>query len=176
MRDLERRTNDLCACPTGCVFLMLADAAKLPPEAVAKPVVAVQIAAQALCATSFWKATHDWTVAAALAAGPRLLPFARAILAQPAAASWFTPLDRDAQEWIGPTGAEPPALVGEAEMLSPPVDWERYAQKPIGRIITSTDAGAMSSELAALVYDDGSDPTRPQRPDWERFVPWSERD
>ncbi len=176
MNDIERRAKQMCVCPTGCAFLILAEAAKLPPQAVAEPVVAVQIAAQALWETFFWKGTHDWTAATALAAGPRLLPFARAVIAQPAAAAWFAPLDRDAQEWIGPTGALPPPLVGEAELDSPPAEWERYAQKPIGGIVTSTDVGEMSSELATLAYGDGTDPAGPRRPDWERYVPWSEGD
>ncbi len=85
-------------------------------------------------------------------------------MAQPAAAWWFAPLDRNAQEWIGATGAAPPQVVGAAGVKSPPDDWERYAQKPRGGVVTSTLVSAQalpaesvqwSSALAALRYFSG---------------------
>lgn len=154
----------------------------LPAAAVAEPVVAVQIAAKAVGETIYFRNDHDRIVATALAEGPRLLPFARAIMAHPAAERWFAPLDRSAQEWIGPNGAEPPPDSGSADVHSPPTSWERFAQLPTTGITTSTGVGVMSEAVADLIYDDeyvwaGQPPLYPlRRPDWQRYVPWSEGD
>lgn len=156
MNDVEQRVAALCASPTGCVFLLFAEAAEFSPEAVADPVVAVQIAAQAVGETISFQTYHGWIVPTALDEGSRLLPFARAILEQPAAEEWFTPLNRDAQEWIGPTGTEPLAIVGAAQVSIPPSAGELIGQEPLSGVVTSTGVGAMSEELEALIYDDGS--------------------
>lgn len=154
----------------------------LPAAAVAEPVVAVQIAAKAVGETIYFRNDHDRIVATALAEGPRLIPYARAIMAHPAVEGRFAPLDRSAQEWIGPTGGEPPPLSGSAKVHSPPTDWERFVQAPTTGITTSTGVGVMSDAVADLIYDDeyvweGQPPPYPlRRPDWQRYVPWSEGD
>jgi hypothetical protein len=182
MIDVDRRAVDLCACPTGCVLLLYAEASLLSPEAVAEPVVAVQIAAKAVAKTIFFRRDHDAIIPAALAEGPRLLPFAHAVLEQPAATWWFAPIDRANQEWLGPTGANPPAATGAAEVSSSPTYWDGYFQMPTGGLFTSTGVAAMSPALADLIYDDdyvwqGEPPPYPlRRPDWHRRVPWSDGD
>ena len=178
----DRRAAELCASPTGCTFLLYAGSGVLSAEAVAEPVIAAQIAATAVGETIYFRGDHERIVAAVLAEGPGLLPFARAIMAHPAASRWFAPLDRSTQEWLGSTGAEPPHLVGSADVHSPPTDWERFAQEPTTGIVTATGVGVMSKAIADLVYDaayvwEGQTPPYPlRRPDWQRYVPWSEGD
>lgn len=150
----ERRAIELCASPTGCAFLLFAEAGSLAPEVVADQAVAVQIAAQALSETFFFRGAHDRDIPRVLAKGPALLPLARAVLSEPAASRWFTPVDLGAQEWIGARGSQP-QLIGSINLDAPLSTWERYAQKPSDDIVTSTAVDDMSSALAALIYHSG---------------------
>jgi hypothetical protein len=182
MKDAEQRATALCASPTGCAFLLYAEAGLLPTEAVAEPVIAAQIAATAVGETIYFRGDHERILEAALAEASRLPLFARAIMEHPAAERWFPPLDRSAQEWLGPTGAKPPLLVGSANVHSPPTKWERLSQEPTTGIVTSTGDGVKSEAIANLVYDDKyvwegqPPPYQLRRPDWQRYVPWSEGD
>jgi hypothetical protein len=154
MNRHDARAAELCTSPTGCAFLLFAEAGDLAPEVLAEPLVAVQIAAQALSETFPFRGTHERDIPRVLAEGSRLLPFARAVLAQPAAAWWFAPLDLTTQEWIGATATEP-QLVGSIDLSVPMSNWERYAQKPGDDIVTSSAIDDMSSALAALIYHSG---------------------
>lgn len=143
----EERAAQLCASPTGCVFLLLAEENNLEPEVLADPSVAVRVAARAIGETGIYWHEHDWVIAAALADGPRLLPFARSVLSKPAAAQWFSPVDLEAQDWLGPDGSGPPKPVG---MAQPEPPW--HAGFPASDLVTSTASNGMSSALAALMY------------------------
>lgn len=110
----EEWATQLCASPTGCVFLLIVEENGIRPEVAADSAIAVQIAAAAVGETTWYNGASGWTEAAALAAGKYLAPLAAAICAQPAVREWFAPVDLAAQQWIiGPRWGLP-ARRGEA--------------------------------------------------------------
>jgi hypothetical protein len=156
MHDLESRAKSLCAAPAGCAFLLIAEESGLAPEHAARPEIAVGIAAVAVEAMSIWFGGHDRVVTMALEHGQRLLGLARQILAQPAAETWFGPLDRHRQEWIDFDGGTDPLPFPERPQR-PPTGWERYAQKPDWGFWTSTavDEFGLTSFLAGVAASTG---------------------
>ena len=148
------RVTALRASPTGTAFLIVADHAGLSPEEAAAPEEALHLAAMAHSETFRFRSIHDWLVPAVLAEGPRLLPYATAIMEQPAAAEWFAPLDRAAQEWIGRIDVQP-VFREPHPSFTDPVDWERYAQKPLRGVMTTTAVGPTNAALIALRHHTG---------------------
>lgn len=163
MDDLEARVAALCAAPAGCAFLLHVETAGLSAEEVTRPEVAVHLVSAGQNEVRPFSGDHDELVARALAHGARLTGLARSMLARPEAEGWFTPVDRDAQLWLGNAGEKP----DPSRMATPVGDsvwWERYAQKPTGGFWTSSQIGGASSVLAALktgCTDLGADLTLP---------------
>ena len=149
MLDVETRVAEMCAAPAGCAFLLVAEASGLTPAEVARPEVAIFVAAAGQREIQPWRGDHTELVTRALAAGPRLAGLARAILGQPAAAWMFAPLDRDHQLWVSEDGQAP----NPAQLVTPSGKrdrWEAYARKPRGALFTSTSIGSSSSALATV--------------------------
>ncbi|MDP9368497.1 MAG: hypothetical protein M3Q03_09520 [Chloroflexota bacterium] len=168
MTDVEARVSALCAAPAGCTFLLVVEASGLTPSVAARPAVAVHLAAVALAEVTPWRLDHERVVAETLRHGPRLAPLARGILTQPDAAWWFAPLNHAAQLWVpwaAPKGdrPDPERLVTPA---SPPDHWERYAQKSLGALYTSTIVEGTSSALAALTHGTGDHDATPPLADY----------
>lgn len=154
MIDIERRVDELCAAPAGCAFLLAIEASGLTVQEATEPVAAAFLAALAIEEVTPWFGGHDHVVAMALAEGPRLLPLAHDLLAEPAAAAWFAPLDRRAQQWVAPRD-EGASIPTPARPQGPLSGWERYAQKAEWGLWTSTELdqeGAMTSFLASVAF------------------------
>ncbi|MGH2616174.1 MAG: hypothetical protein ACRDJC_13100 [Thermomicrobiales bacterium] len=157
MTDVEARVRELCQAPAGCAFLLAVAESAITPEEAAEPVTATYLAALAVEEVSPWFPAHDRVVAMALEHGPRLFDLAREILRQPAAASWFGPIGRRAQQWT--TTLDRTDSVPRPRRPDRPItNWERYAQKPDWGLWTSTeldDAAATTSFLACVAYGAG---------------------
>ena len=163
MNELEKRVEAILNAPLGCVFMLGVEASGLTPEAAAAPENCLRLAAMAVDSISPWAAGHAQAVVEALERGGRLGDLARSILEHPASSWWFQPPDLDRQCWIyKPLGLNYDSWLSSAETptdtanwrrpASPPSNWERYAQKPLGNQVTSTLFGNISSELMA--YDE----------------------
>ena len=160
MNEIPTRAAALTTAPAGCAFLRAVEMGGLSTTA-GDPVQTFRLLGQALIDVSVWRMDHAAAVKDVLAAGPRLKPLARAILSRPEAAWWFGPLDRRAQlSAVNPTGTTvptPPIVPAR-----PPSKWERYAQKPVWGLYTSTEvagtssflegAAACAGDLGPLVY------------------------
>lgn len=152
--NIAARAAALCVAPAGCAFLLAIEESGLTLEDATAPMAAAFLAALAGEAVGPWFGGHDRVVAMALEQGERLLPLARGLLAQPAAAAWFAPLDRRAQHAV--------SRRDDGETLSmpvsperPPNGWERYAQKAEWGLWTSTGLdgeGEMTSFLASVAF------------------------
>jgi len=120
----------LYASPLGCAFLLTLEASGVPPAIAARPDVAVEANALAWSDLGPWWPHHPEVVAAALGHGPRLLPSAQAILAQPAAVWWFAPLDRRSQRWVSwpPAHGDAPDPSRLRTPTGALTNWARYAQ------------------------------------------------
>ena len=144
----------LCQAPAGCAFLLTVEENDLAPDVAADLQVAMHVAAVAINAIDMWASDYPTRVVLALEHGPRLMPLAEAMLAQPAARSWFAPVDREAQ-WVilGDEGDVTPAEL--VTPSSPPTGWERYAQKPEGTEYSSTAVGDTCAILIAMEHHAG---------------------
>lgn len=144
----------MCHSPTGCAFLLVVEENDLAPAVAADLYVAMNISAVAVNALDMWESDSSTRVNVALDNGPRLMSLAREILEQPAAISWFAPVDRAAQ-WVI-LGDERDLAPLELETpVSPPSEWERYAQKPAGAEYSSTVAHNACAILAAMEHQAG---------------------
>lgn len=149
MKDIEAKVAALVRSPLGCAFLLIADASGLPPHEIARPVISLYMGAMASRDTEVWRVDRDEMLREVMHRGPEKADLARAILAQPSAAWWYGPLDRERQVWVSRDGS-PPERVRLTTPARPPSSWERYAQKPMGGFFTSTIHGYVSSIFAAL--------------------------
>jgi hypothetical protein len=149
VQDIEARTTALLAAPAGRAFLRIADISGLAPEVVARPAVSMHIAARAVDEVNPWRSDHDSVLAALPRRGAQFGVFARAFLTLSQASWWFGPLDRTQQLWLSRNDGGPAAT----QLNIPegaPNSWERYAQKPVGGLYTSTLAEGTSAVLAVL--------------------------
>lgn len=150
MESLQPRIEALLAGPAGRAFLLIAARSGLDPAIIAEPQTSVEIAALALDAVSLWR--MDRTVVLAELEGAdssRLEDLARALLACPAAAWWFAPLQCSNQVWLA-KDARPPLARHFARPGAAPSSWERYAQKPASGFFTSTVVDGASSAWAVI--------------------------
>jgi hypothetical protein len=160
--NVDGLAQALCHSPTGCAFLLTVEENDLAPDIAADLLAAMTISAVAIDAIDMWAPDYPRTVTVALENGPRLMPLAQAIMAQPAARTWFAPVQRAAQ-WVilGDEGD-----VTSAELVtpsSPPTEWELYAQKPVAEY-SSTAVGDTCAILIAMEHHAGDFyPTYPIR-------------
>jgi len=148
MKEMERRVSEILNGPLGCAFLLTASESGLTQEAMADPRISLRVAARCVNLVERWASDHDAIVAEILELGQRQEPLARAILEHPGTAWWFGPPDLQRQVWISLDGAPPNTSTWEPP-VNPPHSWETYAQKPLGRQMTSTLFGGHSSLLMA---------------------------
>ena len=87
------------------------------------------LAADSLNAMEWWTADRDEAVVKVLEHGERLEPLARTMLEHPATAWWFDPINLNNQVWISHDKVAPDTANWQRPK-SPPVRWDRYAQKP----------------------------------------------
>lgn len=132
MRSDALQASPLLRAPLGRAFLARGRELGLSAEAIAEPAITFQLLTRAITDVSIWGDDHDAVVAEVLDDAGRLRPLAEAVVAQPGAAWWFAPLDREHQLALEELrGIVPPSR--------PPTRWERYAQKPDWGRYTSTD-------------------------------------
>ena len=161
--DIDELVQAMCNAPAGCAFLLVVEENDLAPDVAADLHVAMHVSAVAISSIDMWACDYPKSVIVALENGPRLMPLAREILAQPAATSWFAPVDRAAQ-WVilnDEGNVTPDELVTPS---SPPTGWELYAQKPEGAEYSSTSVGDTCAIFAAKEHHAGDFyPTFPMR-------------
>lgn len=152
--NVDEWVQQMCHSPTGCAFLLTVEENDLAPEVAADLHVAMNVSAVAINAIDMWAADYPRSVALALENGPRLMPLAQEIMAQPAVRAWFAPAERSAQ-WIilGDEGEVTPAEL--VTPSSPPTSWELYAQKPEGADYSSTAVGDTCAILIAMEHHAG---------------------
>lgn len=161
MHKSESRVEDLLGSVLGCAFVAIVVESGLKRRDVAEPVTALRVAAAAAEFTCPCNADHDRVAEGVRTIANRNQPIARALIEQSDSAWWFNNLDPQRQAWLsvqpyeGDRGNEvPPDSAGWHVPDSPPSRWERYAQKPRGRQVTSTLYGQkLASKL--VVYDEG---------------------
>lgn len=143
---LAARAAAMASAPLACAFSQSVALYGLSLGAATGPVTSFHLLGDAVNAVTVWRPDHGSAVKRVLAAGPRLRSLTRAMLAQPAAAWWFAPLDRGAQLWASGNGntraPRRPAVPHRA-----PTTWELYAQKPTWGLFTSTAFDGLSSYL-----------------------------
>ena len=152
--EMKRRVGEILASPMGCAFFADARERGYLPEDLAKPAVSLQLASVAVDVVERWRADHETVVAKMLELAPILHPLAEATLDHGGTAWWYEPPDLDRQVWIAHDG-ETPEPAEWRQPNSPPTQWERYAQKPLGRQYTSTQYGDHSSLLIGYEYHSG---------------------
>lgn len=152
--QMDSWVQQLCHSPTGCAFLLTVEENDLAPDVAADLHVAMHLSSVAVNAIDIWAADYPRSVNVALEHGPRLMPLAKKILEQPAATSWFAPVQRAAQ-WVilGDDGYVTPAQL--VTPSSPPSGWERYAQKPAGAEYSSTAVNVTCAILIAMEHQAG---------------------
>jgi hypothetical protein len=160
---VDEWVQQMCHAPAGCAFLLTVEENDLAPAVAAALPVAMHLSAVAISSIDMWTGDYSNQVVLALENGPRLMPLAREIMAQPAARTWFAPVDRTSQRVIlGEEGDVTPAEL--VTPTSPPTGWELYAQKPEGVAYSSTAAGDTCAILAAMDHHAGDFyPTYPIR-------------
>lgn len=149
--DIDELVQAMCNAPAGCAFLLVVEENDLAPDVAADLRVAMHVSAVAIDSIDMWACDYPKSVIVALENGPRLMPLAREILAQPAARTWFAPVDRAAQ-WVilGEEGDVTPSEL--VTPTSPPTGWELYAQKPEGAEYSSTAVNDTCAILAAMEH------------------------
>ena len=152
--EMKRRVGEILASPMGCAFFADARERGYLPEDLAKPAVSLQLASVAVDVVERWRADHETVVAKMPELAPILHPLAEATLDHGGTAWWYEPPDLDRQVWIAHDG-ETPEPAEWRQPNSPPTQWERYAQKPLGRQYTSTQYGDHSSLLIGYEYHSG---------------------
>ena len=152
--NVDELAQALCHSPTGCAFLLTVEENDLTPDIAADLRVAMHVSAVAISSIDMWAPDYPRSVTVALKNGPRLMPLAQAILEQPAARTWFAPVDR-ASQWVI-LGDEGDVTPGElVTPSSPPTGWELYAQKPEGAEYSSTAVGDTCAILIAMEHHAG---------------------
>lgn len=161
--DIDTLVQAMCNSPAGCAFMLVVEENDLAPDVAADLHVAMHVSAVATSSIDMWACDYPKSVIVALENGPRLMPLAREILAQPAVRTWFAPVDRAAQ-WVildAEGDVTPEELVTPS---SPPTYWELYAQKPEGAEYSSTAVNDTCAILAAKAnYGGDFYPTFPIR-------------
>ena len=160
MRDIESRVEDLLGSTLGCAFVAIVVESGLKPGEVAEPATALRAAAASADFTFAYNADHDLVAAGVRTMASRNRPVAHALIGHRYSAWWFADVDLQSQAWLpvqpyeGDRGRDvPPDSAEWHEPENPSSRWERYAQKPRGRQITSTVYGSkLTSKLIA--YDE----------------------
>lgn len=138
--------------PLGCAFLLLANAAGLPPDEIARPRNSIYLAAFAANQLQVWDAEYPKLQETARRLGQRHHDLALAILDSQIAVDWFGPPDREHQIFVQRDGNPAPDPVLFVPPASPLSNWERYAEKSKNGIYTST-LGDRSSAIL-VEYDE----------------------
>jgi hypothetical protein len=133
----DERVAALFASPLGCAFLFMADKIGLTPSQIAEPAISLSLGAYATNEVEVWRVNYHRVSSELLRRGPQHAHLATSILEEPATAWWFSPPNRDHQVCVPPDG-NPPDPTRMITSDKPPSDHERYAQKALGAIHTST--------------------------------------
>lgn len=154
MIDIDTKVSELLTSPLGCAFILTVEASGLTPAAAVDPATSLRIAARAVNVIERWNSDHEATVSEVLELGRQQEALARHILEQPGASWWFAPPDLEQQLWVNYSwdsyNDTPPSPDNWPVPTTPPTSWERYAQKPLGKGVTSSLIDSACSLLMAL--------------------------
>ena len=156
MANHDARAEDLLNSLVGCAFLVMLDETGLSPEDLGDPKVSLRLAA----ISAEYVYTHNLDYAARASELPTLArekaARARAVIEHPDTSWWFDSIDLQAQAWLSVEtpdkliSAMPPDTIAWHRPQNPSGPWERYAQKPLGNQVSSTQYGPhLTSELMA---------------------------
>jgi hypothetical protein len=135
--------------PLGCAFLIIAYESGLTPKEIAQPDIALNLGAFAADEMGVWRADHVHILKEVLQRGPQHGALARALLEEPTANWWFSPLDSEQQVYV-PQDESPPDPARLVTPTQPPSKQEQYAQRMTGAFCTSTFIGETSSVFATI--------------------------
>lgn len=151
MENIEVKVDAILRSPLGCSFLRHAETSGLPPEEIVLPLPRYYMCASASWEVEVWGGDGDYQGmrTKVLSLGQEHRDLAISILEQPAAADWFKPVDI-ANQVVLPLTAIAPSLANFAVPSSRISNWERYAEKFIGAMFTSTLTGGTASIFVAI--------------------------
>ena len=160
MANTDTRVEDLLNSLVGCYFLVTLDETGLSPEDLRDPRVSLRLAATSADSVSIHDADHDLLASELPTLAREKAAQARAVIEHPGTACWFNDIDLHAQTWLSIHGTLDKFIYGTPQDTmvwhqpqNPSRPWERYAQKPYGNQITSTQYGPhLTSKLIA--YDE----------------------
>lgn len=148
---LSNRLSELFRSPGGCSLLVMMAHHALSPREAVEPVTALHLVAQAVGQLSPWAGVHDELVARVRRDAEPHQNLAQALLREPGIERWWAPLDRERQVWIEPEMRRAfPTPEKFPTPDGPPTRTEQYVQWPERHVVTSTEVGAWTSQLAAL--------------------------
>lgn len=145
---LEQRVEDILGSPMGCAFFADARERGYLPEDLANPAVSLRLAAEAVDMVDRWRSDHEQVVAEMLGLAPAIRPLVEATLEHDGTDWWYEGPDLERQVWVAHDGETPDPSEWKRPN-TPPSQWERYAQKPIGPQYTSTSYNGDASMLIA---------------------------
>ena len=160
MANTDTRVEDLLNSLVGCAFLVMLDETGLSPEDLRDPGVRLRLAADSADTVFRYDADYDLLVSELPILARKKIAQARAVIEHPGTGGWFDDIDLHAQAWISIHGTldkfiygTPPDTMAWHQPENPSSPWERYAQKPLGNQVTSTQHGPhLTSKLMA--YDE----------------------
>ena len=145
MAETDTRVEDLLNSLVGCEFLVTLVEGRRSTEDLADPKVSLWLAAVSADSVNRFRSDHDLLSAELPALAREKVAQARAVIEHPGTAWWFNDIDLRAQIWLSIHGTPdkfiygtPPDTTGWRKPQDPSRPWERYAQKPLGKQITST--------------------------------------
>lgn len=145
--------KDMLAAPAGRAFILTALESGLSLAELVKPATALELSACAVETVSRWRGDRSEIFDMLFQERRELESLAVAMLASPAAAAWFGPIELTRQVWFSDDG-DPPS---QAAFESPeaPSAWELYAQKSMGGLYSTTLVEGTSALHAVLAYGTG---------------------
>lgn len=149
----ERSSTDLAeallASPLGCSFLNEATLSGFSADDIADPLTVMFVSGRAWGMISPWSSSQGRDIDALLRGASRWTELADAVVADERNAWWFADLDRSAQLRIDEPEVALGWVVPERWTSQRRAAHERYAQRPVVELVTSTAFGVLSSHLVA---------------------------